>query len=68
MKFENLPSIELWADPKLLLRPRGLFVTSAADLLVAPDLIDFIEEAFRGAKLNYEVLIDDVQVSKGPLT
>ena len=63
LKFEDLPGIEFWADPKLLLRPRGLFVTSAADLLVAPDLRDFIEEAFRKARLTYEVLIDDVQVS-----
>lgn len=62
MKFEDLPGIEFWADPKVLLRPRGMFVTSAADILVAPDVTESIEEAFRQARLPFEILIDDVQV------
>lgn len=39
-----------------------MFVTSAADVLVAPDVTDFIEEALRQARLPYEILIKDVQV------
>lgn len=62
LKFEDLPGIEFWADPKLLLRPRGLFVTSAADIMVAPDITEYIEEAFIQARLPYEVLIPNLQV------
>lgn len=45
-----------------MLRPRGLFVTSAADMFVAPDVTDYLEEAFKQARLPYEILIQDVQV------
>ena len=62
MKFEDLPGIEFWADPKMLLRPKGMFVTSAADILVAPDVTESMEEAFRQARLPFEILIPDVQV------
>lgn len=62
LKFEDVPGIEFWADPKLMLRPRGLFVTSAADMLVAPDVSGYIEEALGQARLPFEILITDVQV------
>lgn len=63
LKFEELPGVEFWADPKLLLRPRGVFVTSAADLMVAPDVVDEVEAALRQARMPFEILIKDMQVS-----
>jgi len=56
-----LPGVEFWADPKLLLRPRGVFVTSAADLMVAPDVVDEVEAALRQARMPFEILIKDMQ-------
>jgi hypothetical protein len=61
--MEDEPGVEFWADPRLLLRPRGLFVTSAADVMVAPKIVPEIEAVFREARLTYTVLIDDVHVS-----
>ena len=63
LKFEELPGVEFWADPKLLLRPRGVFVTSAADLMVSPNVVDEVEAALRQARMPFEILIKDVQVS-----
>lgn len=65
MKLDDLPGIEFWADPKLLLRPvqnDSPFVTSATDIMVAPDVKTHIEDVFKNARLPYSVLIDDVQV------
>ena len=39
-----------------------MFVTSAADVLVSPDVIEYFEEAMRQARLPFEILISDVQV------
>ena len=63
LSMEDEPGVEFWADPRLLLRPRGLFVTSAADVMVAPKIVPQIEAMFRQARLTYTVLIDDVHVS-----
>lgn len=63
LSMEDEPGVEFWADPRLLLRPRGLFVTSAADVMVAPKTVPDIESVFREARLTYTVLIDDVHVS-----
>jgi hypothetical protein len=63
LSMEDEPGVEFWADPRLLLRPRGLFVTSAADVMVAPKTVPDIEAVFREARLTYTVLIDDVHVS-----
>jgi hypothetical protein len=46
----------------LHLQPRGLFVTSATDILVAPDVASYMEEALKQARLPFEILINDVQV------
>jgi hypothetical protein len=48
----------------LHLQPRGLFVTSATDILVAPDVASYMEEALKQARLPFEILINDVQVFK----
>jgi len=61
LSMEDEPGIEFWADPRLLLRPRGLFVTSAADVMVAPQIVPQIEQVFRDARLTFSVLLDDVQ-------
>ncbi|XP_057376150.1 uncharacterized protein LOC130697054, partial [Daphnia carinata] len=61
LKFEDVPGIEFWSDAKLLLQPRGIFVTSATDILVAPDVADHMEESLRQARLPFEILINDVQ-------
>uniref|UniRef100_A0A0P5P3C1 Carboxypeptidase B n=1 Tax=Daphnia magna TaxID=35525 RepID=A0A0P5P3C1_9CRUS len=63
LSMEDEPGVEFWADPRLLLRPRGLFVTSAADVMVAPQIVAQIESVFRQARLTYTVLIDDVHMS-----
>ncbi|KAI9553939.1 hypothetical protein GHT06_019210 [Daphnia sinensis] len=63
LSMEDEPGVEFWADPRLLLRPRGLFVTSAADVMVAPQIVPEIESVFRQARLTYTVLIDDVHMS-----
>lgn len=63
LSMEDEPGVEFWADPRLLLRPRGLFVTSAADVMVAPKMVPQIESVFRQARLTYTVLINDVHVS-----
>ena len=63
LSMEDEPGVEFWADPRLLLRPRGLFVTSAADVMVAPKIVPQMEAVFREARLTYTVLIDDVHVS-----
>jgi len=60
-----LPGIEFWADPKLILRPKGMFMASAADILVAPDIIDVFEDALREAFLPFDILIPDLQVNIG---
>jgi len=62
MALEDEPGIEFWADPRLLLRPRGLFVTSAADVMVAPSLASQVEDLFRQSRLLYSLLVPDVQV------
>lgn len=64
LSMEDEPGVEFWADPRLLLRPRGLFVTSAADVMVAPQIVSQIEAVFRQARLTYTILIDDVHVSQ----
>lgn len=64
LKFEDVPGIEFWSDAKLHLQPRGLFVTSATDILVAPDVASYMEEALKQARLPFEILINDVQVFK----
>lgn len=61
LKFEDVPGIEFWSDAKLLLQPRGIFVTSATDILVAPDVAGHMEESLRQARLPFEILINDVQ-------
>ena len=63
IKLEDVPGIELWADPKLILRRQRFFATSAADIMVAPDVATYIEEVFTDARLPYEILIEDLQVS-----
>lgn len=60
LSMEDEPGVEFWADPRLLLRPRGLFVTSAADIMVAPQTAPRLEEVFRQARLLYSVLLEDV--------
>ena len=62
LKFEELPGVEFWADPKLLLRPRGIFVTSATDIMVAPHIVDDVEAALKQARLPFEIFIENVQV------
>jgi len=62
MALEDEPGIEFWADPRLLLRPRGLFVTSAADVMVAPSIASQVEDLFRQSRLLYSLLVADVQV------
>ena len=64
LKLEDVPGIEFWADPKLILRRQRFFVTSAADIMAAPDVVTYIEEVFQQARLPFEVLIEDVQVTK----
>lgn len=63
LSMEDEPGVEFWADPRLLLRPRGLFVTSAADIMVAPQIVPQIEQVFRDARLTFSVLLDDVQLA-----
>lgn len=63
MALEDEPGIEFWADPRLLLRPRGLFVTSAADVMVAPTLASQVEDLFRQSRLLYSLLVADVQTA-----
>ena len=62
MAMEDEPGIDFWADPRLLLRPRGLFVTSAADVMVAPSIAAQVEQVFRESRLLYSLLVADVQV------
>jgi len=66
LKFEDLPGIEFWADPKLILKPRGIVMASAADILVAPYMTDIFEEALKEAFLPFEILIPNLQVCKPP--
>lgn len=63
LSMEEEPGVEFWADPRLLLRPRGLFVTSAADIMVAPQTVQKLEDVFRQARLTYSVLLDDVETA-----
>ena len=67
LQLENESGVEFWADPHLLLRPRGIFVTSAADIMASPRAIPVVEEAFREARAPYSVLIDNVQVNSSQL-
>lgn len=62
LALEGEPGIEFWADPHLLLRPRGLFVTSAADILTSPQAVPLIERVFRESRAPFSVLVADVQV------
>lgn len=61
LRMEDVPGVTFWADPKLLLRPRGRFVTSAADVMVSPKALPSVEDIFRQGRLSYSVLIDNVQ-------
>jgi len=63
LRLEDVPGVTFWADPKLLLRPRGRFVTSAADIMVSPQALPAVEDIFRQGRLTYTVLIDNVQVN-----
>jgi Carboxypeptidase activation peptide len=62
LALEGEPGIDFWADPHLLLRPRGLFVTSAADIMASPKAIPLVEEVFRRSRLPFVVMVDNVQV------
>lgn len=62
LALEDEEGIDFWADPRLLLRPRGLFVMSATDMLVAPNKVEHVESILREARLTYTALVDDVQV------
>ena len=62
LALEGEPGIEFWADPHLLLRPRGLFVTSAADILTSPQAVPLIERVFRESRAPFSVLVPNVQV------
>lgn len=61
LSLEDEEGIDFWADPRLLLRPRGLFVMSATDVLVAPEKVERVEGILREARLTYSALVDDVQ-------
>ena len=63
LRLEDVAGVTFWADPKLLLRPRGRFVTSAADIMVSPAALPAVEDIFRQGRLIYTVLIENVQVS-----
>jgi len=58
---DKMEGVNFWADPNLLLRPRGRFVTSVADVMVSRKALPAVEEVFRQSRLTYTVLVDDVQ-------
>lgn len=63
LSMEDEPGVQFWADPYLLLRPRGSFVTSAADLMVSPKSSARVEIMLREFRIPFTILVNDVQVS-----